>query len=352
MPRTDNEIIKSGLSELRKRLPSGWAVDLDDSMTYSKISPQPDGFFRVKSPDGRETMLLVEAKRRLDPRGVLELAYQLRRIAVELVPLAVTSFVSNTTRDRLREAGISYIDLVGNARIELKEPGLYIETRLTDRDPLPDNRPARSLKGPKAGRVVRTLVDTSQPPGVRELARLSGVDPSYASRVLSLLTREALVDRTHSGGVAAVDWQRLLRRWAEDAPLLSRGMQAFYLEPRGLTALLSELRTSTTGYAITGSLAASRLAPIAPPRLATIYVRDIAAFASALGLRPTEAGANVLLVRPLDDSPFIGTVTDSGLEYVAPSQAVVDLLSSPGRGPAEAEEIMIWMSQNEEIWRG
>lgn len=97
----------------------------------------------------------------------------------------------------------------------------------------------------------------------------------------------------------------------------------------------TRLATTVAQHAITASLAASRLAPIAPPRLATLWRRDADAAAGALGLRPAEAGANVMLVEAQDDAPFVGATEVDGLRYAAPSQIVVDLPSSPGRGPAE-----------------
>ena len=40
-----------------------------------------------------------------------------------------------------------------------------------------------------------------------------------------------------------------------------------------------------------------------------------------------------------------------GVWYAAPSQVAADLLTSPGRGPAEGEELIQWMQANEEAWR-
>ena len=33
------------------------------------------------------------------------------------------------------------------------------------------------------------------------------------------------------------------------------------------------------------------------------------------------------------------------------SQAAVDLLTGPGRGPAEADELIRWMREHEDAWR-
>ena len=149
-----------------------------------------------------------------------------------------------------------------------------------------------------------------------------------------------------------VDWQRLLRRWAGEAPLESRGTLTTCLEPRGLEALESRLRKLSVRHAVTGTLAAARLTQVAPPRLAVVYVDDTAGAITGLDLRPAESGANVILIEPADDGVYAGAAAHEGLTFVAASQAAADLLTSPGRGPAEAEQLIGWMSGHEELWRG
>jgi hypothetical protein len=85
--------------------------------------------------------------------------------------------------------------------------------------------------------------------------------------------------------------------------------------------------------------------------LATVWVHDAVEAAARLGLRSAEAGANTLLIEPGDEGVFEGAVQRSNAYYAAPSQAAVDLLTSPGRGPAEGEELIRWMLANEEVWR-
>ena len=45
------------------------------------------------------------------------------------------------------------------------------------------------------------------------------------------------------------------------------------------------------------------------------------------------------------------TLASDGLSYAVPSQVAVDLLTSPGRGPAEADALLAWMATREEAWR-
>ena len=93
------------------------------------------------------------------------------------VPVVVAPFLSSRTRDRLEERGTGYIDQTGNARLVLDRPALFVYTSGAERDPRREERPARTLKGAKAGRIVRALCDFAPPVGVRELAARCQTDP-------------------------------------------------------------------------------------------------------------------------------------------------------------------------------
>jgi hypothetical protein len=346
MPSLNNALVRQNLELLQRRLPHGWNVE--------PCREQPrdaDLCAEITAPDGRRRHLLVEAKQHIDPRTVVLLAAKRGRAAGEPL-LVVSSYLSPGVRERLRESGFAYSDLTGNMRLELADPGLFIETTGAAVNPVREARRGRSLKGPKAGRVVRALCDFRGELGVRDLATRAGVDPGYLSRLLVVLDREALVERGSRGRVVRVDWARLLRRWVDDAPFTSRARVVTFIEPRGLESLLSRLRTAGLRHAVTTSLAASRLAPIAAPRLAVVYVADAGVAAERLALRPAEAGANVQLAMPADDVVFERAREQDGVTWSAPSQIVADLLGGPGRAPTEAEELLQWMAAHEEAWRG
>lgn len=78
---------------------------------------------------------------------------------------------------------------------------------------------------------------------------------------------------------------------------------------------------------------------------------DAVEAAESLGLREADGGANVVLLEPFDPVVFERTVERDGLRCVAPSQLAVDLLTGPGREPAQGEQMLIWMEQNQDAWR-
>ncbi len=345
-------MVARALGALSARLPSGWSV-------RTRAQPRlrtyrPDAVAEIRAPDGTKALLLIEVKSRLTAREASELGARLVPVVGEgraAAVLVVTRFASELTRDRLRKAGLSYMDLTGNAWISLARPGLLIATEGAAKDPSPTRRGTRSLKGAKAARLVRALSDWRPPVGIRDLAKRAGTDPGYASRVTRLLEDEDLVQRDASGQIRTVDWQGLLRRWSRDYDVARTNRAVPLLAPRGVPAFLDRLRQYDEPYAVTGSLAVPAAASVAPGRLASCYVRVPERAGERLDLRPVEAGANVLLLEPFDAIVFDRTREESGLTVVAMSQCVVDLLTGTGREPAEAESLVTWMTAHEDAWR-
>jgi hypothetical protein len=263
--------------------------------------------------------------------------------------LVLTQFLSKRTRDVLKQEGASYADATGNLRIALDRPGLFLEAQGSDKDPGSEPRPLRSLRGAAAGRIVRALCDIDPPYGVRELALKASTPLGSVGRVVGFLDREALVERDERGRIEKARRSDLVRRWVQDYGLQRSNDAISCLAPRGIPSMLDRLK-GLTDYSLTGSLAASRRRTVAPARLAMVYTREPGELAEALGVRETDAGANVLLLRPYDPVVFERTWSEDGLFFAALSQVAADLLTSPGRGPSEGEELLRWMQENVRGW--
>ena len=299
---------------------------------------------RITSSEGRSADLPVSTLSRPSPRTA-------RQIPTQRPVLVAAAYLSRGVREVLEAEGASYVDQTGNVRLLLDEPGLFILTSGADANPSPDER-RFSLRGAKAGRIVCALARSKPPLGVRELATTAGTDPGHVSRLLGALDREALVDRTSRGRVDHVDWRKLLVLWSEQAPLEARTVASTWLAPRGLKSFWDGLRGAEFAYAVTGSAVAAGIAPAAPTRLASVYLEDPVGTAKTLGLTATRVGANVLLLQPGDDALFERVEERDGLRCASLPLVVADLLSGPGRAPAEAEALMDWMAAHEEMWRG
>lgn len=347
---SETQLISTLHDELRRRLPPAWTLDVKRQPKTPR--GRPDALILLRSPDGREAQLVVEAKASVEPRDVPRVLAQLSNWPNAL-PFVITSFLSARAREKLIDAGAGYADTTGNMRLAVDDPALFIETTGARTNPWPSERPVplRSLKGPSAGRVARALCDLRPPYGVRELAARIGTSAASVSRVVDLLDREALLTRAPRGEIETVDWPGVLRRWVQDYAFAKSNRVETFLEPRGLDALEKKLPTSSETYAVTGSLPAAVVAPVAAPRLVAIYVEEPTLAAERLGLRAAEAGANVLLVRPFDRVVFERVWNRGGVTYCALSQVAADLLTGPGRGPSEGDALIQWMEADEDAWR-
>lgn len=362
---SETKLIDTAVEQIGSRLPPRWLL-LNRERVASVRSPQEsnrmiDAIWELRDPDGISTDIMVEVKVNLvEPRLVGSVAYQLRALSFPrserdgATPaiMLVSTYLSPLTRERLAKAGISYADSTGNIRFTVDRPAVYIETQGEDRNPFREERPLQSLKGGRTARVVRGLLDYRTPFGTRELAGETASSAAMISRVSSLLEpEEILTKESPRGRFVSVDWEALARRWAMDYDFASSNTLTTWLEPRGTRALFARLRDSEVRYAVTGSFAAYRLAPIAEPRLAALYVDDPETAAWSLGLRPAETRGNVLLVVPFDPVAFERADYDGGIAYARVTQVLLDLMKGPGRGPAEAEALLEWMRDNEEIWK-
>ena len=351
-------------AELRRRLPPDWSLErLGQDLSVGPSGSRVDAALALTDPRGETATIVVEAKGQpLEARAVNSLLYQSQRLLDDSIEVSgpegsrcfmvISPFLGPSAKERLADAGISYADATGNMRFITSRPAAFIETEGAVRNPWRENVQLRSLQGRRSARVVRAFLDYRPPYGTRELATLSGNAPASISRVTELLERDAIIERAGPrGAIVSVDWKRLLHRWAVDYDFSAANRMISCLEPRGLPRLFDKLRESEFRYAVTGSFAGNRYAPLAEPRLATVYVADLGDAMNRLGLRPADTGGNVLIGQPFDPVVFERTERDDGITYARVTQVAVDLMTGPGRGPAEAEGLIEWMEVNEEAWR-
>lgn len=352
-PPSETQLRRAVERVLAERLPPGWSLQATRSGP-DRLDPI-DMFMEVADPDGQSIQFAVAIKRTIDPRLIPDATTRIRSLLADAKsnaqPVIGAAYLSPRSRQLLDGFGIGYIDTTGNVRVEASSPGLFISTQGSDIDPWPQPSNLQSLRGRGAAQAMRAIVDSTPPFGVRQLAATSRASAPTISRVLELLDREGLITRQPRGPVLGLDWQRAIRRWAEDYDQLRSNTALTFLDPRGLDSVTRKLIDGSLNYAATGAYATQWFDPIAPARTASLYVNDIAEAADSLGLRQVDAGANVVLLEPCTPAAFDRSLVRDGLRCVAPTQLAVDLLTGPGREPSQGEEILRWMKENEDVWR-
>lgn len=361
---TERELVATAIAELRSALPPRWKLDWSSKRSRDN---GVDGVARLTASDGSRGTVAFEVKRApLMPGTAAAVANETRsRFPNADAYLLVAPFIGPVTRETLRQQGWGVLDTTGNLELRLDRPALFLQRTGATKNPWPLGRVRRSLKAPRAARVVRALADYRPPYGVRELARRARVSAGYAAELLVLLEGEGVVtrdvtrkstaarviQRQRLGGVADVDWSRLIRRWTEDYSVLRTNRYRGFLQPRGIPALLASLRRSKQPYALTGAASAQTLRAVAPVLVAICFTQSPVELARELDLSESERAANVILVEPFDEVVFERSRVADGNTYTAASQTLADLITSPGRANAEAEALEEWMRKNESEWR-
>jgi DNA-binding transcriptional ArsR family regulator len=353
----ETSLTEQAVAWLQARLPSSWSATAGSSQPGGK-QLQADARIVLEGPNGTSNTFVVEEKQSISPREVLDQlsprVSSARSMGAYLPLLVIAPWLSERAQSLLAEAGINYLDMTGNALLRIDNPPFFLQTTGAQRNPSPAKRPGAKLRGAKASRVIRLLLDVSPPYGVLEIAAVTGLNRGYVSRLLDALYREGLIEREPRGPVESVDVPSLVRRWAKGYDTFRTNGAEGFIAPAGLDPLIGRLAGNPglgTRAVITGAFAAKRLAPIASPALLLFYYDTPQLLAVDLDLLPADEGANVMILKPFDPVVFDRTQVEEGLRYAAPSQIAVDCLGGNGRMPAEGEALLEWMTANDSTWR-
>lgn len=361
---SEEQILLAAVAELTSRLPADWNAEVRHQGGVGRL--RADAVIVLTTPDGQTATLYAEVRRTLVTRDLSSILDRLRSVigtAREkqptdvVAPLVVARYLAAPVQDWLAEREVSYADATGNMRIALSRPALFVRDVGALKDPWRGpGRPKGNLTGRSAARVVRALVDVRPPYSVPGLMKLANTPSGNTYRAVAFIEEQDLLTRGDDGTITDVRWRALLERWSKDYGFSTLPGVAAYLAPRGLADLMERLadlpEDGPAGrYAVTGSLAALKWEPYAPAKTAMIYADRPNQLATYLDLRRVDAGVNVIIASATETAAFDRTQLLNGNVIVSPSQAAVDLLTSPGRGPEEGRALLDWMERNESDWR-
>ena len=258
------------------------------------------------------------------------------------LPLIVTPFMGPSGRALCLRAGLSWVDLCGNARIVGTKLRVFIEGR-------PNRFRARgrpsNLFAPKSARVTRWLLTQREGPLTqRALAQQLDLSEGLISRVLSRLQAEGYLQRGVEGQLQLKAPQRLFEAWRAAYQFEKHTLVRGHLTARSGEArtrrVAEVLQAAAIEHAATGLSAAWQLRRFATFQSASFYVEagGIEAL-EAVGFREGARGANLWLVLPNDRGVYLGAEVHDGIRCVHPLQVILDLDAHPERAAEAAEAL-------------
>jgi hypothetical protein len=362
----DEGVLRRGIEQLTDLLGPGWELV---PRTDVDMPGGVDALVDVRPPDGSvQAQLAVEVKYKLTPRQAEDVLLPrwglIKQINPGITLLVLAPWLSRRTRELLSGHGVGYLDLTGNVELRVSRPAVVIRTEGAARDPggaAVRRAGGPTLAGPRAGRLVRALVDYSPPYRATRLSEATGLSLPWVSKLLAQFEDQLLI-RRDGRLVTYVDWPNLLRARAESYDLLRHNPYVRLLAPNGIEQVLRNIepRTSRTrgsdlDVIVTGHYAARAVAPLTSGGQLMLYVHagphTADEMAGRLGLLRVDDNADVLVMQAHDDVVFERRQDVGGVPHVALSQLVVDCLAGPGRLPAEGEAVLRYMVEHEHEWR-
>lgn len=314
-----------------------------------KVEPQRadrDGGVRVVALADSHRFV-IEARNKAGTEQIVAAVERLQRYVNRLekhaVPLLSVPYMGPVGRRICAEKGVSWLDLSGNARIQV--PGLRVVIEGRPNKFKQRGRPA-SVFAPKSARIARWfLMNPARWGSQREIARESRMDEGFTSRIVSRLESQGFLQRDAKGGLKVRDPRLLLDAWREEHDFTKNDVVAGHISARSSEALLgtlaAALRERKVRHATTGLAGAWLITRHAGFRIVTVYAAEQPSpeIRQALGFREEPRGANVWWVVPRDEGVFGGAAERYGVMCAHPVQVYVDLKAHPERAREAAERL-------------
>ncbi len=295
-------------------------------------------------------LFLIEFKERGEAGSVASAIKQLssatRGDPGTLIPLVVVPRMGLSGRDVCEVAGVSWLDLDGNAEIASED--LFVSVRGRGRwGSRPHQTPTSNPFTLRNSRIVHLLLN--EPNGRWDQQRIleaTNLSRSTVSRTIKYLDQAEYI-RWNAGinELTVINPRLLLEAWREARPLERHDLLKITVPARSGPVLLAEtahrFRDHGIEFAATGLAAAWEYTHFADFRITSIYVQEFPDGQRLWGreLAAEEPGANLWLVRPRDEGVFYGRTSPNDVPCVSIVQTYVDLVSHAERSAEASDEI-------------
>lgn len=269
-----------------------------------------------------------------------------------VIPVLAAPYFSPSKQELLRDGHTAFLDFVGNAWLVV--PGVHVDRR-GFRNPEVEQREQRDLFSDKASLVLRVLLNTHSPLGVRQIADMVSsrgdhvqLSPGYVSKVVKELERRGYAAR-RDGGIVLRHAKELLDDWVVSYRRRRNPVAWSYFIPAPsvesvMPRLADVFNSRNVDYVFAGHAGASLVDRHADFDVVDLYVKnpeDADAALSSLGARRVDRGGNVRVLRPYyRESAFFDAQMPRGPMRVASDmQLYLDLYDYPVRGREQAEHL-------------
>lgn len=333
---------EQALRNILKAVPFVGAIEVDHR------SPEhPFDFIAMVDIHGKKFNLVVDTASAGQPRMAKSKiagfqSWHLRKDLHNGYFIFAAPYVSDSSREICKEAGIGYLDLTGNCYISFDN--IYIERFGFQKEA--EKRELRSIFHDKASRVVRRMLTHPRHLWhVAELAKSANVSTGLASQVKTKLLDGELAERRGDMFVLTRPAD-LLKRWGEAYRFDKNEQIEFYSSkplPEVDRMLAEHCQSHGIDVAFTlfaGAKAIGSQYVRVANRSHAYVVTDVETLAKELGLKSVDSGGNVVLMKPFDEDLLFGKRLVENAPIVSDIQLYLDFAAQKGRAQETAEFLL------------
>jgi len=297
---------------------------------------------RLKIGAERE-MLLCEIVSQSFPKQIREKGLQLLETTEQGkrgYPVIIAPYISELGKEICTKMGVGFLDLSGNAYLDLSSFYLHIEGKPNKFKSLGK---LSGLFNPKGERVLRFYLLQGKDESLKNYRQITAevsVSLGQVSKVNKKLDELGFwIEESKS--VKALDKKKLLDLWRDNYRFERNRILYFYSIKQipQIEKQFAEL-CSTNGmqYALTLFSGGNRLAPFTRYHVATSYFSgDIEKIKGELELKEVPSGANLQIIIPYDEGVYYKAQEVNSIIVANPIQIYLDLYNVKGRGREQAE---------------
>ena len=345
-PREAEEQAVEALWSLFERNPE---IEVGEIVFEPRIGPgHPVDILASFSAFGRRHRIACEVRRNGQPRHVRNAILHVRDYVAHLdfdaAPMVSAPFLSERSRALCVESGVGYLDLHGNAFLQV--PGILIDVSVPGEPPA-ERRDLKSLFRPKAARILRVMLqDPERAWRVTELADAAGASLGHVSNVHRALLHREWAERRRDGVVlsdpdSALDaWRAAYRPPEGDVKRLYTSLHGAAFEDAASS--IFSLRPPHGSAAFASFSAARWIAPYT--RTGTEYFfadrEGATRIADTLRASGVDRGGNVTIRILKDHDILVDTISPApGVICTSPVQTYLDLSVAGERGVEAADHL-------------
>lgn len=294
-----------------------------------------DFLLRLAWRDWTRTFL-VEYKGTSTPKAVQAAMEQVRRMpeSSDSLPMVLTPYLARENLDRLLQAGVSGLDLSGNAVIV--DPGRLFVYRTGADNRYPERRAIQAVYAGKSSLVPRVLMVKPRfefVKDVRSEIQRRGVEISLAtvSKVLQVLEDELLISKRPMIELRRPETllERLADGYSDDPVTVERRLSGKVDLPAfDFQDLSSALRTS--GIRAVGATCGPD-DPAPESDVLALYVDSVERFLRAVPVNETSRFPNIELRQTQDPRAYFDSRASLGFQWLSPMQRYLELATGGKR---------------------